>query len=437
MAKQMRIKKTLHRILGLLRNFLGPAIISAVFVAIFLRSYYKYRSCPQYYYLYTMLGDSLCWSRGSASVLCVGCSLVLLPMCRNVLALIRNSNKVVALVFGRLLDRNIWFHKACALVIIISAGIHIGAHVVNAGRFSANYSFNFTNLNFASYPNQEPLELFVTSVAGVTGLLMTLLLLAMIITSTTAVRRASYEMFWYTHHLFIVFFLLLFVHGFGGVIKHQVNLDTHSPGCKMAQNITNQRGNISHVVWCSEDPVFQADKPEAWVWCVGPLFVYITERLVRAFRSFQKVELIQVVEHSDRVVKVKMKKDNFTAEPGQYVFVKCADVSRFEWHPFSLTQCPSSEDTSFSIHCKILGDWTEKFADMLFLARSDWEQNKKTLTSSIQNGEYFSSTRPDVKIAVDGPYGSPCMDVWRYDVSLCIATGIGVTPFAALINELR
>lgn len=48
---------------------------------------------------------------------------------------------------------------------------------------------------------------------------------------------------------------------YSGVIKHQVNLDTHSPGCKMPMNQTN-RANTSHVVWCSENPQFQADKPE-------------------------------------------------------------------------------------------------------------------------------------------------------------------------------
>ena len=46
-----------------------------------------------------------------------------------------------------------------------------------------------------------------------------------------------------------------------GVIKHQVNVDTHSPGCKMAENKT-KISNTSHMVWCSEEPVFQADEPE-------------------------------------------------------------------------------------------------------------------------------------------------------------------------------
>jgi len=239
-------------------------------------------------------------------------------MCRNVVAFTRNSNKVISRVFGRVLDKTIWFHKACAVVIIISAGIHIGAHFVNARRFSVNYSFNFTDLNFASYHSQEPLELFFTSVAGLTGILMTLLLLAMIVTSTTTVRRASYEIFWYTHHLFVVFFLLLFVHGLGGVIKHQVNLDTHLPGCEKTNNQTSN-SNVGHVTWCSEDPVFRADKPEVWMWCIVPLFVYIMERLVRAFRSFQKVKIIQVVQHEDRVMEVKMRKHNFTAAPGQVI----------------------------------------------------------------------------------------------------------------------
>ena len=27
--------------------------------------------------------------------------------------------------------------------------------------------------------------------------------------------------------------------------------------------------------------------------------------------------------------------------PGQYIFVQCGDISRYEWHPFSLTSAPA------------------------------------------------------------------------------------------------
>ena len=118
--------------------FVLQAIISAIVVAVFLSSYFKYRYGPQYYYLCAILGvsvvlkgdsvstgvhtphlieiinriftcfqDSLCWSRGAASVLYVSCCLVLLPMCRNVLALIRNSNKVRRTTPGTCANENL------------------------------------------------------------------------------------------------------------------------------------------------------------------------------------------------------------------------------------------------------------------------------------------------------------------------------------------
>ena len=42
----------------MLYGFVLQAIVSTVTAAVFLRSYYKYRYCPEYYYLYAMLGVS-------------------------------------------------------------------------------------------------------------------------------------------------------------------------------------------------------------------------------------------------------------------------------------------------------------------------------------------------------------------------------------------
>lgn len=40
------------------------------------------------------------------------------------------------------------------------------------------------------------------------------------------------------------------------------------------------------------------------------------------------------------------------------------------------------------------------------------------------------------RVYVDGPFGSPSEEVFNYDVSLCVAGGIGVTPFACVLHAL-
>lgn len=53
-----------------------------------------------------------------------------------------------------------------------------------------------------------------------------------------------------------------------------------------------------------------------------------------------------------------MKKNGFTMEPGQYIFLQCPAVSWLEWHPFTLTSAP--EEPFFSVHVRAVGDWTQE-----------------------------------------------------------------------------
>lgn len=46
---------------------------------------------------------------------------------------------------------------------------------------------------------------------------------------------------------------------------------------------------------------------------------------------------------------------------GQYIFINCPAVSRFEWHPFTLTSCPQLD--TINLHIRIVGDWTGAFAE--------------------------------------------------------------------------
>lgn len=111
------------------------------------------------------------------------------------------------------------------------------------------------------------------------------------------------------------------------------------------------------------------------------MILYLCERMVRIYRSHQKVVITkvtapslystrltltlyltlslppQVVMHPSKTLELQMKKKGFSMEVGQYVFIQCPSVSRLEWHPFTLTSAP--EEDYFSAHIRIVGDWTQ------------------------------------------------------------------------------
>lgn len=66
-------------------------------------------------------------------------------------------------------------------------------------------------------PQQIPTYFVFTTIAGLTGVIITLALILIITSSMEVIRRSYFEVFWYTHHLFIIFFAGLVFHGAGWV----------------------------------------------------------------------------------------------------------------------------------------------------------------------------------------------------------------------------
>lgn len=62
---------------------------------------------------------------------------------------------------------------------------------------------------------QNPTYVMFTTIAGLTGVVITLALILMITSSMEVIRRSYYEVFWFTHHLFVIFFIGLVLHGIG------------------------------------------------------------------------------------------------------------------------------------------------------------------------------------------------------------------------------
>jgi NADPH oxidase len=112
-------------------------------------------------------------------------------------------------------DKNITLHKATAWSMVVFTTVHIAAHMVNFARLAAadpdattlgKKVVAFLGANFTTGP-------------GVTGWIMTASLGTIVFFAIEKRRRAHFERFWYSHHLFIVYFINWQLHGMFCMIK--------------------------------------------------------------------------------------------------------------------------------------------------------------------------------------------------------------------------
>ncbi|EHB11422.1 NADPH oxidase 3 [Heterocephalus glaber] len=311
----------------------------------------------------------------------------------------------------------------------IACAIHTVAHLFNMEHFHLSQSEDAQGLvaalsKLGNTPNESylnPVRTFhmntitelLTTIAGFTGFVISLALILIMTSSTEFIRQSSYELFWYTHHVFIIFFISLAIHGAGQIIRGQ------TPESLLLHNVTLCRD--FYVEWQAAGPCpvpqFSGKEPSAWKWFLGPVVVYACERIIRFWRFQQEVVITKVVSHPSTVLELHMKKRDFKMAPGQYILLQCPAISPLEWHPFTLTSAP--QEDFFSVHIRAAGDWTEA----LFKAFG-------------AEGQVLQVPCSLPRLAVDGPFGATLTDVFHYPVSVCIAAGIGVTPFASLLKSI-
>ncbi|XP_062954076.1 NADPH oxidase 3 [Cynocephalus volans] len=396
---------------------------------LFIDTFCWYEEEESFHYTRVILGSTLAWARASAQCLNFNCMLILLPLSRNLISFIRGTRICCRGPWRRQLDKNLKFHKLVAYGIAVNATIHIVAHLFNLERYRLSQSEEAKGLPAAlsklgNSPNESslnPIRTFHTNtttellmtVAGITGLVISLALILIMTSSTEFIRRVSYELFWYTHHVFIIFFINLAIHGAGRIVRGQ------TPESLRVHNVTFCRDHYAEWQTAAQCPApqFSGKEPSAWKWVLGPVVLYTCERIIRFWRFQQEVVITKVVSHPSGVLELRMKKRDFTMAPGQYIFLQCPSISSLEWHPFTLTSAP--EEDFFSVHVRAAGDWTQA----LFQAFGAEGQTCKELWSLP-------------RLAVDGPFGAALTDVFAYPVSVCVAAGIGVTPFAALLKSI-
>ncbi|GAY39201.1 hypothetical protein CUMW_042540 [Citrus unshiu] len=329
-----------------------------IMIGLFTWKFFQYKHKDAFH----VMGYCLLTAKGAAETLKFNMALILLPVCRNTITWLRSTSSS----FGK--------HK----------------------------------------PTYWDL---VKGAEGITGILMVIFMAIAFILATRWFRRnliklpkpfdrlTGFNAFWYSHHLFVIVYILLIVHGILLFLVHKWYLKT------------------------------------TWMYLAVPVLAYAGERTLRFFRSGfstaskgeymdKSLTHIYVAIYPGNVLTLQMSRPpQFRYKSGQYMFVQCPAVSPFEWHPFSITSAPG--DDYLSVHIRQLGDWTQELKRVFSEACEPPVAGKSGL---LRADETTKKSLP--KLLIDGPYGAPAQDYRNYDVLLLVGLGIGATPFISILKDL-
>ncbi|XP_024993575.1 respiratory burst oxidase homolog protein A [Cynara cardunculus var. scolymus] len=372
-----------------------------IMIGLFLWKYYQYKQRAAF----EVMGYCVLTAKGAAETLKFNMAIILLPVCRNTITWLRSTKLCYFIPF----DDNINFHKTIAAAIVIGIILHAGNHLACDFPRLINEKDIDYDLKMSHYfgHNKPSYIDLVRGVEGVTGVIMLICMAIAFTLATKWFRRSlvklpkpfdrltGFNAFWYSHHLLVIVYILLLVHGwFLYLVKK----------------------------WY---------KKTTWMYLAFPVLLYAGERTLRFFRSGSyTVRLLKVAIYPGNVLTLQMSKPpQFRYKSGQYMFVQCPIVSPFEWHPFSITSAP--EDDYLAIHIRQLGDWTQELKRVFSEVCEPPLAGKSGL---LRADETTKTTLP--RLLIDGPYGAPAQDYRKYDVLLLVGLGIGATPFISILKDL-
>ncbi|EAA06046.6 AGAP003772-PA [Anopheles gambiae str. PEST] len=416
------------------RNFMFKYIIALLWTGfnfvVFCKAFSNYHHDVEYYYLSRILGNGLCVSRGTAPVLNVTMALITLPTCKT-------FNLLLHKLFGRCstrllvhyLEKTKVLHLILGCSLLIVAIVHSVAHFVNIVNFIDNYDERYREINWANGPDDNVLRLLFATPTGFSGCIMLLTLAAMAYLARRSMRDRFYNSFFTSHHLFLVFYGMMFYHPLSNIIKHQTNVDKHKIMCDLVDNVT-LHSNEDLLVLCEEPPQFSAGTKRAWIWPLVGLAIYLADISFRYLTSHSeryRVTTVQTYAMAGHAIHLRLqfcRKAMVKILPGQYVLLQCPAISTLEWHPFTITELPIEGRNDITLTIKVRGDWTEELYDRIVQR----EQCKRNL------GGVDPYRR--IEFLLDGPYPSVMSNMLDCKRILFVGAGVGITPFVTIMRLL-
>jgi predicted ferric reductase/Ca2+-binding EF-hand superfamily protein len=171
--------------------------------------------------------------------------------------------------------------------------------------------------------------------------------------------------------------------------------------------------HLLYVVWFA---LAIAHSPSFLFWAGVPLLGFAIEQVLRLSRRGKQTNVITAEALRSGVTRLELARPpGFSHRPGDYAFLRIPAIAKHEWHPFTISSAPERDALGF--HVRSLGNWTA------------------ALRRRVEADEATRAGAPLVAY-VDGPYGSPSAHIFDSRFAVFIAAGIGVTPFASVLESL-
>lgn len=208
------------------------------------------------------------------------------------------------------------------------------------------------------------------------GLMSWISLVLMFLTALPIVRRRLFEVFYYTHFLFLVFI--------GGAFYHSTSGAYATKGIEFLT--------------------------------VG-LCLWAVDRIVRFLYNFRTIRLEKTTYYSGDLVKIKCTGVR-AAQPGQIVWIQLPSISFVNWHPFTVASVSQDARPTTTIAVRGLGAYTTAVQK---LPGAD-----KDLQSDIK----------DIRLRIDGPYGVGRFNWAKTKLAILVAGGVGITPGLSIASYI-
>ncbi|KAK5661080.1 hypothetical protein OQA88_10970 [Cercophora sp. LCS_1] len=248
------------------------------------------------------------------------------------------------------------YHRWAGIATVAHASLHFG-------------------LTAAQYVRTNQFQIVLENARIRVGILAWAALALIFLTSLRIIRRRAFEVFYYTHFVFLVFAAGAFYHA-------SYALEFMVPG----------------------------------------LALWFVDRAVRFYYNFRAVRVTEVTHGPGGVTKLRFEGVKTTCA-GQIAWVQVPIVSRANWHPFTVASAPG--DTTGTVAVRGLGGYTRRVAQRLEPSGQGQGQGGQLAPGSGQ-----------VKIRIDGPYGVEPVPWARYPVVALVAGGIGITPAISIASRV-